>query len=84
MGVQMFPCLSVGMWRANWNPKPCTDLDEIFHTHPHLSREGFDAGLTPSPFSWAWGRLETLKAEGHIFKMLSILQIIPGSAGYLS
>jgi len=31
-----------------------------------------------------WGRLETLKAEGQIFKMLSRLQINPGSAGYLS
>jgi len=82
MGVQMFVCLSVGMWRANGNPNPCTD-DEIFHAHPHLSEEGFGAGLTPPPPPWAWG-LETLKAEGHIFKMLSRLQINPGSAGYLS
>jgi len=29
MGVQMFVCLFVGMWRANGNPNPCTDLDEI-------------------------------------------------------
>jgi len=65
----MFVCLSVGMWRVNGNPNPCTDLDEIFHAHPHLSKEGFGAGLTPTPFPWAWG-LETLKAEGHIFKML--------------
>jgi len=28
--------------------------------------------------------LETLKAEGHIFKILSRLQINPGSTGYLS
>jgi len=33
MGVQMFVYLSVGMWRANGNPNPCTDLDEILHTH---------------------------------------------------
>jgi len=24
MGLQMFVCLSVGMWRANGNPNPCT------------------------------------------------------------
>jgi len=41
--------LSVGVWRANGNPNPCTDLDEIFLAHPHLSREGFGAGLTLSP-----------------------------------
>jgi len=41
------------MWRANGNPNPCTDLDEILHTHPHLSKEGFVPGLTPTP--WAWG-----------------------------
>jgi len=54
MGVQKFVCLSVGMWRANGNPNPCTDLDEILHTHLHLSKEGFGAILTPAP-AWAWG-----------------------------
>jgi len=49
MGVQMFVYLSVGMWRANENPNPCPDLDEILHTHPHLSKEGFGPGLTPAP-----------------------------------
>jgi len=29
------------MWRANGNPNPCTDLDEILNTHPYLSKEGF-------------------------------------------
>jgi len=48
MGVQMFVCLSVGMWRANGNPNPCTDLDEIFHAYPHLSKEGFGACLNPT------------------------------------
>jgi len=43
------------MWRANGNPNPCTDLDEIFHAHPHLSKEGFGASLTPPPPPWAWG-----------------------------
>jgi len=76
--------LSVGTWRANGNPNPCTDLDEILQTHPHLSKEGFGLGLTPAPSPPGPQGLETLKAEGHIFKMLSRLQINPGSAGYLS
>jgi len=41
MGAQMF----VGMWRDNGNPSPYTDLDEILHPHPHLSKEGFGACL---------------------------------------
>jgi len=48
----MFVCLSVcsvGMWRVNGNPNPCTDLDEILNVHSYLSKEGFDAGLTPPP-----------------------------------
>jgi len=35
------------MWRANGNPNPFTDLDEILHTHPHLSKKGSGAGLLP-------------------------------------
>jgi len=27
-------CLSVGMWRANGNPNPCTDLHEILQAIP--------------------------------------------------
>jgi len=51
----MFVCLSVGMW-ANGNPNPYTDLDEILHAHPHLSKEGFGSGLTPAPSPpGAWG-----------------------------
>jgi len=46
MGVQMFVRPSVGMWRANGNPNPCIDLDEILHAHSHLSKEGFGPGLT--------------------------------------
>jgi len=71
------------MWRANGNPNPCTDLDELLHPHPRLSKEGFGAGLTPRPIYPGLGGLETLKGEGRIFKMLSRLQINPGSAGYL-
>jgi len=37
------------MWRANGNLNPCTDPKVILHTHPHLSKEGFDAGLNPHP-----------------------------------
>jgi len=54
----MFVCLSVGMRRANRNPNPCTDLDEILHAHSYLPKEGFDAGLTPP------GGSETLTPEG--------------------
>jgi len=54
----MFVCLSVdlsvGMMRANENPNPCMDLDKILHTHPYLSKKGFDAVLTPAPsLPWA-------------------------------
>jgi len=45
--------LSVGMWRGNRNPNPCTNPDEILHTHPYLSKKGFGLGLTPTP--WGWG-----------------------------
>jgi len=33
------------------NANPFTDLYEILHTHPHMSKEGFGAGLT---LFWAW------------------------------
>jgi len=33
------------MWRAKGNPNPSTDLDEISHAHPHVSKEGFGASL---------------------------------------
>jgi len=57
MDVQMFVCPSVGMWKANGNPNPFTDLDEILHTCSYLSKEGFDTGLTPPrpSHSCAWG-----------------------------
>jgi len=87
MGVQMFVCLSVGMWRANGNPNPCTNLDEILHTYPHLSKEGFGPGLTPDPLPPGPRGLETLKAEGHIFKKLSRLQLTwaaPGTSASLN
>jgi len=48
------------MWRAHGNLNPCTDLDEIFNAHPHLSKEGFGAGLTPAPSTpGAWRALST-------------------------
>jgi len=46
------------MWRDNGNPNPCTDLDEILQAHPHLSKEGFGAGLTPEPFTPGPGGLK--------------------------
>jgi len=53
--------MSDGTWRANKNPNPCTKLDEILHTHPHLSKEGFGAGLTPAPCPLPHLGLEGLK-----------------------
>jgi len=46
------------MWRANANPNPWTDLDEILHAHPHLSKEGFSAGLIPDPSPLGLGGLK--------------------------
>jgi len=46
MGAQMFVCMSVGMWRVNGNPNPCTDLDKILQAHPHLPKDFFCAVLT--------------------------------------
>jgi len=78
------------MWRVDENPNPCTNLDEILHAHPHLSKEGFGASLTPH-FPPMPGGPKILKVEGHIFwklltkeKMFGWLQINLGSAGYLS
>jgi len=51
------------MWNANGNPNPCTDLDENFQAHPHLSKEGFGAGLTPSPSPLGRGGLKHLKLK---------------------
>jgi len=81
----MFVCLSVGMWRANGNKKPCTDLNQILHTHTHLSKEGFGLVLTQPPHPPGPRGPETLKAE--LFtkqKMFSKLQINLGSAGFFS
>jgi len=43
------------MWRANGNPSPWTNLDEILNAHSYLFREDFDAGLTSPSHPWAWG-----------------------------
>jgi len=37
---------------------PNTDLDEIFHAYPHLSKEDFGAGLTPAPSPLGMGGLK--------------------------
>jgi len=42
------------MWRANGNPNPCTDLNEILQELIHQSKECSGAGLTSAP-SPAWG-----------------------------
>jgi len=46
------------MWKANGNPNPCTNLDEILHTNPHLSKKGFGTGLTPAPSPLGLGGLK--------------------------
>jgi len=69
MGVQMFVCMSVGMWRANGNSNPFTDLDEICtHAHPHLSKEGFGTGLTSHPFPLGLGGLKYSKLKNTFLK----------------
>jgi len=55
----MFVCPSVG---GKWKSKPL-HLDEILHAHSYMSKEGFDAGLTP-PFPPLGLRPESLKPEG--------------------
>jgi len=57
------------MWRANGNLNPCMDPDKILLAHLHVSKKGFDSGLThPLPsLPCEWG-LETLRAEGQIFE----------------
>jgi len=90
MGVQMYVSLSVGMWRDNGNPNPYSDFNEILQAHPHLSKEGFGVGLTPLlphldlggliPFQLKATVLKTFTKQ----KMLTRMQMNPGSAGYLS
>jgi len=43
------------MWRANGNPTPSTNIDEILHAQSDQSKEGFDTGLTPSSHPQACG-----------------------------
>jgi len=53
---------------GQWNPNPCTDLDEILHTYLHRSKEGFGEGLSlPTPPSGP-GVPKILKADGDIFE----------------
>jgi len=49
---------------------------KFLHTHQHLSKEGFGAGLTPPPGP---GGPKKLKAEGNIFE--NCLQSKKCSAG---
>jgi len=51
------------MWRVNGNSSPCTNSDKIYHAHPHLSKEGFGAGLTPAPLPLGLGGLKPLKVN---------------------
>jgi len=60
--------LCVGTWRAIENANPWTDLDEIWHAHPHLFKEGFATSLTPAPSCPGPEGSKTLNAERHIFE----------------
>jgi len=63
LGLQIYASLSVGMWKGNGNPNPCTELDKIVYAQGRFWCS-FDPGhIIP----WAWGP-ETLTAEGHIFE----------------
>jgi len=59
----MFVCLLVC-----GNPSCWTDLDEILHMLPQLSKEGFGPDLTPAPSPPVPGLPKILKAEGDIFE----------------
>jgi len=67
--------------RAKGNPNPFTDLDEILHTHRHLSKEGV-CRFNPYPHPPGPRGPKTIKAEGHIFE--NGLQNKRYSAGYKS
>jgi len=86
MGVQMFVCPYVSIWRANGNPNPCTDLDQIFTHIPTFPRE-VSVQVYPAPHPLGLRGLKPYKMKGPYFtkqKMFSRLQINPGSAGYLN
>jgi len=68
MGVQMFVCLSVEMWRAKGNPNPCTDLDKILHVHPHLSKESFGVHLNPTTLPPGPRGSKTLKLKDTLLR----------------
>jgi len=60
-----FVCLLI------WYLNPCTDLDEILHAHPHLSKKGFGEVLTPTPTPWRpiwfsirWHSLKGVRVSG--------------------
>jgi len=67
----MFVCMSVDMWRASGSPNPCTDLDKVLHGHPHLSKEGFGAVLTPASSPWACGAWNPKSFRTHFWKLFT-------------
>jgi len=74
MGVQTFVCLSV-CWYVEvwWKSKPAHW--NFPSTSPPVQGRFWCRLEPPCPLHPGPGGLETLKAEGHIFKMLSRLQI---------
>jgi len=59
-------CLSFGMWRANGNPNPFNDLDEILHPTSPPVQERFWCRFDTLPLGP--GQPKTQKAEGNIFE----------------
>jgi len=41
---------------------------KILHPHPHLSKKGFGAGLTPAPSAWGLGGLKHKKMKETFLK----------------
>jgi len=64
----MLVCLSVGMWRANGNPNPCTDLDKFCFHIPTCPRKVLVQFWTRPPHPPGPRGPETLEAEGHIIE----------------
>jgi len=64
------------MWRANGNPNPCTDLNEILQAHPHLSKEEFGAGLAADPYTrLGLGIMNPFKLKDTFLKTKDVEQV---------
>jgi len=70
------------MWRANGNPNPCTDLDEILHTHPHLSPRKVLVQVWPPPLTpWACGGLNPISWRAHFLNCSAGCKLTQAATG---